>query len=127
MAKKAKQNWDVFQSMFGRRYFSKHYGKVRLREIEEESKQESVGSYSKEGEVTSKLEGMKQCYKCKKFHKGKCVTDEIECYFYCKKRQHKYKCLVFTLDKQVGAWVVSIAPSIRRQVAASTKGKDKLC
>ena len=113
--------------MFEREYFSKHYWKVWLREMKEESKQESVGSCSEEGEVTSKLERKRQCYKCKKFHRWKCVTDEIECYLCCQRGQHKNNCLAFSLNRQVEMEVVFAAPSIRRQLAASIKRKDKLC
>ena len=35
LVEEAKQNWDVFQGMFGKEYFTKHYRKVRLREIKE--------------------------------------------------------------------------------------------
>ena len=35
--------------------------------MEDGSKQELIGSYSEEGEVTSKLKKKKHCYKCKKF------------------------------------------------------------
>ena len=31
LTEKAIQDWDVFQSMYGREYFSKHYINVRLR------------------------------------------------------------------------------------------------
>lgn len=43
LTKEARQNWELFQSMFEKEYFSKHYRKMRLREMEEGSKQESVG------------------------------------------------------------------------------------
>ena len=121
LVEEAKQNWDVLQSMFGREYFSKHYQKMRLREMKEVSKQESVWYYYEEWEFTSKLERKKQCYKCKKFHKGKCVIDEIECYFCCQNGQHKNNCLAFSLNRQVEMGVIFATPSIRRQVATSIK------